>query len=444
MKRFYFMMTVGAMTAISALMSSATVNASESGSVIYVKEGASGTGTSADDAMGDLAAAVASAADMSACAVRLAPGTYTLSSTLAVPAGVSLEATGEKPVVTISGDGAVIALGAGTAEKYASLSGINVSGATAGRGVTASAYSRIYDCIIENNHATGKVSGSDSDGAGVWLDTNARLENSIIRNNITEYVCGGVAIHGDNVLLKNCFVTGNNSKGTQTNPSWGISVGGILIWGTKDGVASAPAKDIEGVKVVNTTVAGNTGRSIGGAWMDVTSKSEWINCVIWNNIKGTTQSQLSVKNTHVFTNYYSNQGSSVITVTQLSNSNTEDSEKNGTTLLAPHFTDPAKGDYTLAAESPLVDAGNDEAYGDGLATDFDLAGNPRKLGASIDVGAYESSSTSSIESVGSDGVKGDVVPKYFNLQGMPVPASSLRQGEVYIMQTGATSKKVVM
>lgn len=178
--------------------------------------------------------------------------------------------------------------------------------------------------------------------------------------------------------------------------------------------------------------------------MDVTSKSEWINCVIWNNTKGTTQSQLSVKNTHVFTNYYSNQGSSVITVTQLSNSNTEDSEKNGTTLLAPHFTDPAKGDYTLAAESPLVDAGNDEAYGDGLATDFDLAGNPRKLGASIDVGAYESSSTSSIESVGSDGVKGDVVPKYFNLQGMPVPASSLRQGEVYIMQTGATSKKVVM
>lgn len=443
MKRFYLMMTVGAMAVMSASMSSATVNAAESGSVIYVKTGASGTGASADDAMGDLAAAVASAADMSACAVRLAPGTYTLSSTLTVPAGVSLEASGEKPVVTISGEGAVIVLGKGTADKYASISGITVSGATAGRGVTANAYSRIYNCVIEKNHATGTKDGTDSDGAGVWLDTNARLENSIVRNNITEYVGAGVAIHGDNALLKNCLVTANDSKGS--HPKWGISVGGILIWGTKDGVSCAPENGIKDVRVVNTTVAGNTGVSIGGAWMDVSSTSKWINCVFWNNKKGTSQSQLSVKTGHEFINYYSNQNSGVVTVTQvLSAKNTEDTEdKNGNVLPAPHFTSPETGDYTLAAGSPLVDAGNDAEYGAGLDTDLDVAGNPRKQGDSVDVGAYErGTGTSAIEAVAVENV--DAAPEYFNLQGLKVAASALRHGEVYIMRSGTTVSKILV
>ena len=438
------MMTVGAMAVMSASMSSATVNAAESGSVIYVKTGASGTGASADDAMGDLAAAVASAADMSACAVRLAPGTYTLSSTLTVPAGVSLEASGEKPVVTISGEGAVIVLAEGTADKYASISGITVSGATAGRGVTANAYARIYNCVIENNHAIGTKTGTDSDGAGVWLDTNARLENSVIRDNITEYVCGGVAIHGDNVLLKNCLVTGNNSKGKQLNPNKGISVGGIMIWGKRDDeglITSAPENGIKDVVVVNTTVVGNTGGSIGGAWMDLTSASKWINCVIWNNKKGTSQSQLSVKNTHEFTNYYSNQNSSVITVKQVLSAKNNEEDKNGNP--GPNFTSPETGDYTLAAGSPLVDAGNDAAYGAGLDTDLDVAGNPRKQGDSVDVGAYErGTGTSAIEAVAVENV--DAAPEYFNLQGLKVAASALRHGEVYIMRSGTTVSKILV
>lgn len=433
MKRFYFMMTVGAMAVMSASMSSATVNAAESGSVIYVRTGASGTGASAADAIGDLAAAVAAAADKSVCTVRVAPGTYTLASTLTVPAGVSLEGEGEKPVVTISGEGAVIELGEGTADKYASLSGITVSGATAGRGVTANAYARIYDCVIENNSVV-KTSGDNEDGAGILMFGNTTLENSIVRNNKTAYITGGVSISASNVTVKNCLIADNESNGSFTGKK--NSTGGLLIWHNKD---------IKDVTVINTTIVANKGKDIGGAWMDLTSSSKWINCVIWNNKKGTSQSQLSVKNTHEFTNYYSNQSSGVITVTQvLSAKNTEDTEdKNGNVLPAPRFTSPDTGDYTLAAESPLVDAGNDAAYGTSLDTDLDVAGNPRKQGNSVDVGAYErGTGTSAIEAVAVENA--DAAPEYFNLQGMKVASNALRHGEVYIMRSGTTVSKILV
>jgi hypothetical protein len=54
--------------------------------------------------------------------------------------------------------------------------------------------------------------------------------------------------------------------------------------------------------------------------------------------------------------------------------------------VAPGFVDAATADYQLAAGSPLIDAGNDSyvAYGD-----LDLIGNPRILGAAVDIGCYE-------------------------------------------------------
>ena len=54
----------------------------------------------------------------------------------------------------------------------------------------------------------------------------------------------------------------------------------------------------------------------------------------------------------------------------------------------PMFVDPDNGNFRLAAGSPAIDAGNNNAVPRGVK--FDLDGNPRIQGCGIDMGAYES------------------------------------------------------
>jgi hypothetical protein len=59
----------------------------------------------------------------------------------------------------------------------------------------------------------------------------------------------------------------------------------------------------------------------------------------------------------------------------------------GTIDADPRFVDAAQGDYHLAVDSPLIDAGTDTPAGG--AAEFDLDGVTRIEGAHIDIGAYE-------------------------------------------------------
>jgi hypothetical protein len=51
----------------------------------------------------------------------------------------------------------------------------------------------------------------------------------------------------------------------------------------------------------------------------------------------------------------------------------------------PRFVDPGVGDYRLGFGSPAIDAGDDGA----VIASTDLDGNPRRLSAAVDLGAYE-------------------------------------------------------
>ena len=61
--------------------------------------------------------------------------------------------------------------------------------------------------------------------------------------------------------------------------------------------------------------------------------------------------------------------------------------ESGTIDADPRFVDVAHGDYRLAADSPLIDAGTDTPAGG--AAEFDLDGIARIQGVHIDIGAYE-------------------------------------------------------
>jgi parallel beta-helix repeat protein len=55
----------------------------------------------------------------------------------------------------------------------------------------------------------------------------------------------------------------------------------------------------------------------------------------------------------------------------------------------PLFTDPAGGNYTLAPDSPCINAGANMPW---MLTETDLAGNPRILGGTVDMGIYDQAS----------------------------------------------------
>jgi hypothetical protein len=61
--------------------------------------------------------------------------------------------------------------------------------------------------------------------------------------------------------------------------------------------------------------------------------------------------------------------------------------ESGTIGADPRFVDAADGNYRLAADSPLIDAGTDTPAGG--AAEFDLDGVRRFEGAHLDIGAYE-------------------------------------------------------
>lgn len=64
-------------------------------------------------------------------------------------------------------------------------------------------------------------------------------------------------------------------------------------------------------------------------------------------------------------------------------------EWTGNTGIDPRFRDPARGDYRLRPDSPLIDRAHPDAPGWLTGLEFDLAGRPRIQGAAADVGAFE-------------------------------------------------------
>jgi hypothetical protein len=55
----------------------------------------------------------------------------------------------------------------------------------------------------------------------------------------------------------------------------------------------------------------------------------------------------------------------------------------------PKFIDSAGGNFQLQTSSPAIDAGSNELYIGNISSDSDLAGNPRLVGITIDMGAFE-------------------------------------------------------
>jgi parallel beta-helix repeat protein len=231
------------------------------------------------------------------------------------------------------------------------------------------AYSTLNDCSISGNRAPNY--GSPSYGGGTYSctatncliagnycsnsgggDCCGTLTACILSNNVvcvigrvTVAVGGGSyqnsSLTGHAGMLNNCLVVGNISSG------YG---GGLYFAGGN------PA-----TYAINCTVVGNTATNLGGGVYYAAMN----NCIIYGNYCA-----------------YRSASTSNIYAATLSNCWTSD----------PLFVNPVSGNYQLQPNSPCINSGNN----DFVSVANDLAGNPRIAGGTVDIGAYEYQTPSSI------------------------------------------------
>ncbi len=234
----------------------------------------------------------------------------------------------------------------------------------------------IQNSVIEDNTST-------QNGGGVHLFGGACMYNCIIRNNTANSATAGVRMSGSPAgVLANCLIVGNHT----TDRCGGLGL-------------ETSAHTVHGNTIVANTQASSTNPNWCGVRVNVGGTLSFCNNVVWGN-KANGEKQNSqilllpsyanqannfANNAVVWSGYLNDDGS-----TRFNN------EKNPTglnTIFLDKDTDPgfvdaanaANADYSLLWTSSLINAGNDSK----VQGSTDLAGNARKAGDHVDIGAYE-------------------------------------------------------
>ncbi|MEY4918258.1 MAG: hypothetical protein RL616_2171, partial [Verrucomicrobiota bacterium] len=242
-------------------------------------------------------------------------------------------------------------------------SGTTLSGFTLTNGATISGEAgggvkcqTVGSCVVTNCIITGNASASG--GGGVY---NGTVLNSIIKGNATMSSWGGGVYFS---TLTNCSLLGNSA--------W--NSGG----GSGGGAANAT--------LVNCVLAGNWCGYIYGAAIT----STLINCTVvsnWSAAYGGPLGSCTLKNCIDYYNFAYNTTPDSGTSSTFTNCCVFPAQATGANNVtnSPSFVDLAGGDYHLSGTSPCINAGNNSF----MSVTNDLDGNPRMVGGTVDIGAYE-------------------------------------------------------
>ena len=214
----------------------------------------------------------------------------------------------------------------------------NSSTGYSGGGISAEeSLVRVLSSRIENNTTS-------SGGGAIYHQSNGKdgadlqVENSLLRGNSANYNGGAIYIYRGNLLLEQCEVSDNESRGT----------GAIYRY-------------FGDVVIRQSTISGNTSRDLYGAVYGEYSAGSFAieNSIIAGNTGGVDL--------------------------YLPNDNPELLVSSSLIGLDPCFADAENGDYSLAAHSPAIDRGGANV----TALKEDLSGAPRVVWDDVDIGAYE-------------------------------------------------------
>ncbi|MBN2529906.1 MAG: right-handed parallel beta-helix repeat-containing protein [Deltaproteobacteria bacterium] len=221
----------------------------------------------------------------------------------------------------------------------------------------------VTHCTFENNSA------SRGGGLRNSLSSSPFVINCVFSHN-SAGDSGGAMENLDSSMptVTNCIFTGNSA----------YSGGGIA-----NRFSSSP-------RITNCTVIKNTANSGGGIFNESASSPTVSNCILWGNTA-------TEEGNEIF-NFESDTEPStpIVSFSAIQGGYSGD----GNIDMDPRVVNSDKGNFRLSSDSPCINAGSLGALpgdaGDldsddnvGENTPFDLDGNPRHVGASVDMGAYE-------------------------------------------------------
>ncbi|MCP3144994.1 right-handed parallel beta-helix repeat-containing protein [Pyxidicoccus xibeiensis] len=229
---------------------------------------------------------------------------------------------------------------------------------------------------VKNNHVHHVIYGpgqlcNGSGGSGINIhdyDIPGLMTGTVVTGNTVHdigYTCSKI----QNIYISTRATVTNNLS--YNNPGGG----GIHLW-----------HDAHQVTIANNTVT-NTWMGIivgGGGYYETSGPADYVvvsNNIVYDNdygvsLQGQTGSHNTYTNNLVYQNSVYNFSPGLI--------------HTGTVAAAPQFVNPAAGNFRLAPGSPAIDAGSPT-----YAPSIDLDGKARPAGAGYDIGAYESGSSSS-------------------------------------------------
>ncbi len=283
------------------------------------------------------------------------------------------------------------------------IQGYQIAGTTNGPAAVRCAYVREFGKLFGFTLAGGATVSSSSDGSlnggGLATDTQCVISNCIIRGNASHSDGGGAYLGGGTTLF-NCIVNGNVA----------------LVVGARGGGVCSSGSGASRAALVNCVVSSNIATFggglyacqafnsllVGNGWTnDVTGTqggaanlSALYNCTAVGNISRLQGacSGCAVVNSII---YYNLNNLTYADTFQCFLTNSCTTIGLGTPTLpnncfsnAPGFLNFSAGDYHLNPLSRCVNAGNSAL----VTNSVDLEGNPRIVGAAVDVGAYENQS----------------------------------------------------
>ncbi len=217
--------------------------------------------------------------------------------------------------------------------------------AWAGGGICSClANATVINCTVTANYAS-------SEGGGIHLRSGTNvISNCLIADNSVLWCGGGLNATDGNLSIANCVIAHNSAASSNGGG------GGLFFTGGTQ-------------TITNCSIANNSTKLTGGAILCDTSTPIIVNSIFWGN----TASSLANMHPGAIVSYSNVQGGY---------SGTGNIDAN------PLFIDPDVGNYHLSAGSPCIDAGDPAC--DPAPDETDMDGEPRHLGARVDIGADES------------------------------------------------------
>lgn len=222
------------------------------------------------------------------------------------------------------------------------------------------------NCVFWGNLATNS-------GGGIDLASQPIVHCTIV-SNLAGVAGGGVCAVGAGCTLNYCIVS-DNSAGVTGGGVYDCSIANSLLSANLAAYGGGAFYDNPFLTVLGSTIAGNQAIDAGGGlyWKSPITPAGITNCIIYDNSAPTN---MNYSPTNALAYYYCCAVPLPLVQRGRSNSNITND---------PAFVNLVGADFHLSSNSPCINSGNN-AY---VTSATDLDGDPRIVGGTVDIGAYE-------------------------------------------------------